>query len=205
MAKVSVEQIATWAADAGFKGLNLQIAVAVSCAEVPSHDTAAHNTKGEDSRGLWQINVSSRANPDLAGMNLFDGATNARAAKIVHDRQGWTAWTMFSNQTYLLFMPRAGLAISRAPSISPAEADLVAGAVSTSPPGQAIGNVVEAGGAIQQIGDLAARAGTFLANPRSWVRIIYVTVGAALVISALVIVARPVIEPAAKAAADIAV
>jgi hypothetical protein len=202
---VSVEQIAKFAADAGFKGVNLQVAVAVSCAEDPSHELTAHNTKGEDSRGLWQINVARNANPDLAGMNLFDGATNARAAKIVHDRQGWTAWSVFKNQSYLLYMPRAGLAISREPSISLAESDVVAGAVSTSSVGQAVGTVAEAGGAIQQVGDLAARAGTFLANPRSWIRIVYVAVGAALVVAALMIVARPVVEPAAKAVADIAV
>jgi len=52
----------------------------------------AHNTAGEDSRGLWQINIGPGANTDLAHMNLFDPVQNAEAAVIVWKRQGWRAW-----------------------------------------------------------------------------------------------------------------
>lgn len=53
----------------------------------------AHNTNGEDSRGIFQINVSAAANPDLAAFgDLFDPAVNAYAAYIVWRRQGWAAW-----------------------------------------------------------------------------------------------------------------
>jgi len=56
-------------------------------------NAAAHNTAGEDSRGLFQINVAPAANPDLLAYgDLFDPSVNAYAAYVVWKRQGWAAW-----------------------------------------------------------------------------------------------------------------
>lgn len=56
-------------------------------------DPGAHNTNGEDSRGIWQINVVPQANADLLYLgDMFDPNVNARAAFIVWQRQGWVAW-----------------------------------------------------------------------------------------------------------------
>lgn len=56
-------------------------------------DRYAHNTNGEDSRGLFQINVGPGGNPDLLSLgDLFDPSTNVQAARIVWERQGWAAW-----------------------------------------------------------------------------------------------------------------
>lgn len=52
----------------------------------------AHNPTGEDSRGLYQINIVPAANPDLARFDLFDATQNVEAAGIVWRRQGWRAW-----------------------------------------------------------------------------------------------------------------
>lgn len=53
----------------------------------------AHNTAGEDSRGLFQINVVPAANIDLLPLgDLFNPDINAQAARIVWQRQGWRAW-----------------------------------------------------------------------------------------------------------------
>ena len=52
----------------------------------------AHNTNGEDSRGLWQINIGPGANTDMASWDLFDPFVNGRAAAIILKRQGWRAW-----------------------------------------------------------------------------------------------------------------
>ena len=50
---------------------------------------------------------------------------------------------------------------------------------------------------------LAAKAGTWLSNPQNWVRVIYVQVGAMLLIGALVILVAPTViglaSPAGKA------
>jgi hypothetical protein len=54
--------------------------------------THAHNTDGEDSRGLWQINVVPAAHPELAVWNLFDGQVNAYFAARIWEESGWAAW-----------------------------------------------------------------------------------------------------------------
>ena len=51
----------------------------------------AHNTAGEDSRGLMQINVY--AHPDMAGLNLYDPETNLRSALQIWQSSGWGPWS----------------------------------------------------------------------------------------------------------------
>lgn len=64
-------------------------------------NAAAYNPNGLDrSHGLWQINVHPKANPDLARFNLNDPEQNARAARIILDRQGLQAWTTFTGGAY---------------------------------------------------------------------------------------------------------
>lgn len=54
--------------------------------------TAARNTSGEDSRGMWQINVAQGAHPELAEYNLFDPQVNAYFAARIWQASGWRAW-----------------------------------------------------------------------------------------------------------------
>ncbi len=65
---------------------------AVNIAELESgFFTAARNERGEDSRGLWQINV--HAHPHLLRYNLFDPQLNAYCAyHIWKDAGGWRPW-----------------------------------------------------------------------------------------------------------------
>ena len=67
-------------------------------------NTAAHNNKGEDSRGLGQVNIGPGANTDLAGFDLFDPSQNAKAMRIVYDRQGPGAWSVYSNGMYQQYL-----------------------------------------------------------------------------------------------------
>ena len=75
---------------------------AVDVAQLESGwSTAAHNQDGEDSRGLWQINV--RAHPNYAGMNLFDPQVNAWCAyQIWLDAGGWRPWLNAARKLKLL-------------------------------------------------------------------------------------------------------
>ena len=65
---------------------------AVNVAHLESNwNTAARNTTGEDSRGLWQINV--RAHAHLLDVNLFDPQVNAYwAHEIWEDAGCWRPW-----------------------------------------------------------------------------------------------------------------
>ena len=61
--------------------------------------SGAHNTDGEDSRGVFQINVEEAANPMYADWDLFDIATNCLAAGQIFKAwktargNGWGAWS----------------------------------------------------------------------------------------------------------------
>lgn len=66
---------------------------AVDVAELESgFRSAAHNTDGEDSRGIWQINVAPGAHPQLAEWNLFDPQVCAYFAARIWRSSGWRAW-----------------------------------------------------------------------------------------------------------------
>jgi hypothetical protein len=108
MSKLSPEQVARHAHDAGFRGQDLTIAVAVALAE-SGGDPRAHNaTPPDNSYGLWQVNMLGSLGParrDEFGLEsnreLFDPAVNARAAnKISGDGQSWTPWTTYTSGAY---------------------------------------------------------------------------------------------------------
>jgi hypothetical protein len=60
-------------------------------------------TNGENSAGLWQINV--RAHPQFPVQSLFDALTNARAAVQVLGSGTPTPWSTYNNGAYLRFVP----------------------------------------------------------------------------------------------------
>lgn len=114
MPTLTREQITTLAANAGFTGGDIPIAVAVAFAESGGR-TEAHNTKGQDdSYGLWQINMKGSLGPDrrpkfgiTKDAQLFDPATNAKAAKVVHASSGWKAWTTYTSGAYKEYLDGA--------------------------------------------------------------------------------------------------
>lgn len=66
----------------------------------------------EDSRGLWQINVL--AHLAMVTWDLYDPATNARAARVIYLGAGWCAWSTYEascgpghNSAYRQYLGRA--------------------------------------------------------------------------------------------------
>lgn len=81
---------------------------AVAVAELESaFNTGAWNQQGEDSRGLWQINVAAGAHPDLKRDNLWDPQVNAFYAAMIWRTSGWRAWFNSANKLGLLLEPPA--------------------------------------------------------------------------------------------------
>lgn len=64
--------------------------------------TEAWNNTGEDSRGLWQINVSAAAHPTYVAYNLFDPQVNAWFAASIWRASGWAAWYNSAKQLGLI-------------------------------------------------------------------------------------------------------
>jgi len=111
MAVISADEIYRVARLAGFTPDQAVTMTAMALAE-SGGNTMAHNTSGEDSRGLWQINAPQH--PQLNGQDLFDPLTNARAAYDV-SRQGgdispWTTSHGIGDAKYLQFRDEAELA-----------------------------------------------------------------------------------------------
>lgn len=111
MANLTKAQLASLASDAGFSGSDVNIAAAVALAE-SNGNPKAHNAKPpDDSYGLWQINMIGALGPDRRkkfgiknNSDLFDPATNAKAARIIFAGSGWGAWTTYSKGTYKQYM-----------------------------------------------------------------------------------------------------
>jgi len=99
----------------GCGGLSLGGWVAVALAE-SGGNANAHNPNGEDSRGLWQINMDAHASW-VGSNNLFDPNFNAVAAKHVCDIQGPGAWSVYNNGMYVQYLARGNAAASSGASV----------------------------------------------------------------------------------------
>jgi hypothetical protein len=108
VSKLSPEQIAQAAHDAGFRGQDLTTAVAIALAE-SSGDPRAHNPVPPDnSYGLWQINMIGGLGPDRrdqfdldSNKELFDPETNAEAAFAISGKgDSFQPWTTFTSGDY---------------------------------------------------------------------------------------------------------
>lgn len=108
MSKLSPEQIAQAAHQAGFRGQDLTTAVAIALAE-SGGDPRAHNPVPPDnSYGLWQINMIGALGPDRrhqfhldSNKELYDAETNAQAAFAISGKgNSFQPWTTFTSGAY---------------------------------------------------------------------------------------------------------
>lgn len=128
--KASPEQIARIAKTAGIPEKHIPTMVSVALAESGGDIGARYNPEGntgEDSYGLWQINMDPRYADErlkLFGIDdkkeLFDPVTNAKAAYEIFKQQGFDAWTVYRTGKYRDFLPAAKKAASAStqPTIS---------------------------------------------------------------------------------------
>jgi hypothetical protein len=108
MTKLSAEQIARHAYEAGFRGQGLTTAVAVALAESGGRTTAHNATPPDNSYGLWQINMLGALGPDRrhqyhleSNDALLNPDTNARVANdISSDGHDFTPWSTYTNGAY---------------------------------------------------------------------------------------------------------
>jgi hypothetical protein len=200
---LSPVQIFALAVDAGFTRGQAITMTAIGLAESGGRpDAINHNRNGTTDTGIWQINSVH----GFSQSSLLDPRTNARAAKTVHDKQGFGAWVTFKNGSYMNRMNPALDAASKTSSTSIGDilkALPVAGGVLSDVTGQVAGKVasnLNPAKPLMQAVDLMARTGTFLSNPQNWLRILYVALGGALVVGALLMVTEPAWEPIVKVA-----
>ena len=97
----------------GFSGQQAEIMAAIAMAESGGRATA-HNpnaSTGDNSYGLWQINMLGGMGPQRRrafgirnNEQLFDPATNARAARQVYESQGFGAWSVYRSGAYKQYL-----------------------------------------------------------------------------------------------------
>lgn len=122
MEKLSAEQIARYAYDAGFRGHGLSTAVAVALAESGGNPRAHNGVPPDNSYGLWQINMIGSLGPDRrhqfhldSNGELFDPAANARAANAISgDGANFGPWTTYTSGAYRQYLHQARVAAHEA-------------------------------------------------------------------------------------------
>lgn len=112
--QLSAVQVAQYAYDAGFRGVDLVTAVAVSHAE-SGFDAARLspvNSDGSRDQGLWQIN--DKAHPQYTRSAMFDPVQNAKAAfSVSSGGHNWAPWTTYNNGAYRQYLSDAQAAVDQ--------------------------------------------------------------------------------------------
>lgn len=96
---------------AGWPESLLVTQAAIGLAESRGNPNAYNGVSPDNSYGLWQINMIGSLGPArraALGINsnsaLFDPVTNARAALMVYNQQGFRAWSVYLNGSYRSFL-----------------------------------------------------------------------------------------------------
>jgi cell wall-associated NlpC family hydrolase len=109
MTTYSADEIYGFARAAGFSADQATTMTAIALAESGGHGDA-HATSGEDSRGLWQINMAAHATT-FGSVDLYDPISNAKAAYEVsnhgQDISPWTTTHGDANARYITFESQA--------------------------------------------------------------------------------------------------
>lgn len=202
--RISATDVVLTAKDAGFEGNQPRIAVAVSYAEDPSHETAARGRVGE--RGLWQINPA--AWPALASQNLDDPFVNARAAFEIsqHQPKRWNYWSTWPLQA-MAVMPAAEAAIATVESWDfgkfNGERVNLANKLATGDPRLHTGFRGNQPFSLPSISNPLTAIGNaiqFLSVGRNWARIGMIAIGGVIVLIAVNALTKPYTEPVRKVA-----
>lgn len=221
----SAAQIASIARQAGFPESAIPTAVAIALAE-SSGKPLDHNTNaltGDDSYGLWQINMISPYGPSRrkafgisSNSQLFDPVTNAKAAMVLSNGgKNWKPWSTYPVKS-ALFMPTATKAAGVKGTASQAFDwndpfglwPKGEGNAPGSLGGDSLNDWTDSGGSkseslggsgLWSMGTLLTGLSKAITNPDNWRNWAYVALGGALVISGLVIVTKPYAQQVANA------
>jgi len=111
---VSKKQLVQLLRQAGFPEKDIPTMVGIAGGE-SSYNPQAYNPNantGDKSYGLFQINMLGAMGPERrrqfgleSNDQLFDPATNVKAAKQIYDTQGLGAWSVYNNKSYQNFLP----------------------------------------------------------------------------------------------------
>ena len=112
--RISAGQAVALARQAGFTGNDAITMGAIAMAESGGKVRALNSKPPDLSYGLWQINMIGGLGPErrrqlgLSGNEqLYDPATNARAARAIYQQQGFGAWSVYRSGAYRRYLDAA--------------------------------------------------------------------------------------------------
>jgi|LakMenEpi03Aug12_release.lakeMendotaPanAssembly.Ray.scaffolds.fasta_scaffold110617_4 phage protein D len=112
--RITAGQATELARQAGFTGNDAVIMGAIAMAESRGNVRALNSTPPDLSYGLWQINMIGALGPERRSQlgltnnaQLFDPATNARAARAIWQQQGFNAWSVYKSGAYRGYLTAA--------------------------------------------------------------------------------------------------
>lgn len=108
--KLTAQQVAAYARNAGFTGDDLVKAVAIAFAESSGNPTARGDNG--DSIGLWQID--RRYHPEFTGWDLTEPQQNANAAFSVYQAAGnsFSPWSTYKSSAYVEWLNDANVGVN---------------------------------------------------------------------------------------------
>jgi phage protein D len=112
--RISAGQAVALARQAGFTGNDAVTMGAIAMAESGGKVRALNSKPPDLSYGLWQINMIGGLGPERRSQlglssneQLYDPATNARAARAIYQQQGFGAWSVYRSGAYKRYLPAA--------------------------------------------------------------------------------------------------
>lgn len=110
---LTVDEVTQVAAGAGLTGQELRIMVAIAGAESGWNPDALNPVGRDYSVGLWQINMLAHGERFGTEAELKIPERNAAAMVSLLRSQGLRAWSVYTNKSYLKYMPEADQAARR--------------------------------------------------------------------------------------------
>ncbi len=184
--KLSATQVAAYARNAGFPDSELPMAVEVARLESGFDPTKVGVLDPRD-LGLYQIN--SHYHPEVLKINWKDAQANTNLAHTIWLQRGWGEWhTSLAARAALASGATDSKAAAASAKATQQQADIVPNAINT---------------ALAPI-EAFNRIGQWISNPRNILRIAEVGLGGGLLLVAIAMISRPVAEPVAKVATQVA-
>jgi len=201
---LNAAQIAGYANQAGFPANAIATATAIALSESSGRINAVGgpNKDGSYDYGLWQINEKAHGDLITADAQWWVAAYNAQWAYQIYQASGnsFRAWSSFNSGAYMTNMPAALLG-----ALKPEHPGLVVAGDNTVIEHNPISDLVAP---FKAIAGVVFKTGAWVSNPKNGLRTIFVFAGGALVIGALMVVAKPYVmgaaAPVLNAAAGVA-
>ena len=178
---LTVKDMTLLATSVGFDKKTAAIMGAIGMAESSGNPTAVNSSSG--AVGLWQINqpVWVKTYPGWTSVYLMNTWNNAKAAKVVYDKQGLKAWTAYTNGAYKQFYTGEETATGYVPGIVTLPADIANSAIK--PISDVTGAAVTAATAVE-------KGAAWITTPSNWVRVLYFVGGTALLLAGVAYIGK---------------